>query len=249
MLVVLPITHESSEIETIVAKVTNKARRRDEIIRSTWNVWMPYHRIWIKCLNIDTSRSERVVTALNAAFCTSTRTDSELLQLFRPRHLNKPLKEIDPDPTEIICAHPAVDLEALLQRLIKIRIDAIDQLSEIEPQLVKAYRRMQWQYLFLPTTTGSLQREREASAKLAELQSRLLAVEVCLNLTGSLIPQNIEEHDVFYAPMAVVHLKLMENTSSRYVLVDLTTGKADLALTNLCELNDDFKSRLELALK
>jgi hypothetical protein len=116
-------------------------------------------------------------------------------------------------------------------------------------QLANEYRKMQWQHLFLPRSTHSLQREEQTSARLAELQSRSLAVDICLNLTDSLIPQNIGEHDVLYIPMAVVHVKEGENDSGHHILIDLTTGRLDNALTGLCEANEDFKSRLAMALQ
>jgi hypothetical protein len=50
-------------------------------------------------------------------------------------------------------------------------------------------------------------------------------------------------------PMAVVHVKEGENDSSHHILIDLTTGRLDAALTGLCEANEDFKSRLATALR
>lgn len=249
MLAVLLATPKSTEVDGIVAKVTQKARRRDEIAESTWKVWMPYHRVWISCTRIDALSRTRVVTALNAFFCPSARTERELLQLFRPKHLEHPLREIAAEPTDIICPHPEVDLNAILENLAKIRAEAQDQIPQIERQLVKGYRRMQWWHLFLPTSTGSLEREEQTSAKLAEFQSRSLAVDICLNLTDTLVPQNVVEHDIFYIPMAVVQFRQRGNGSGRYVLVDLTTRKLDGALTHLCELNEEFNSRLGLALR
>lgn len=249
MIVVPPKTHEPTEINKVVRKATSRAKRRDEAVLVTWNAWMPYHRIRITCSNMDGSRTEKVTTALNAMFCASATTERELLQLFRPKHLDSPLKEMDPEPTEVVCPHPEVDLNAIVDKLVKIREQARGQISRIEGQLIRSYRRMQWQHLILPTTSSSLQREREASAKLAELQSASLAVDICLNLTRVLLPQAVEGHDIFYAPMAVVQLGQGENGLGRHVLIDLTTGKVDAALTNLCELNDEFKSSLELALR
>jgi hypothetical protein len=129
-----------------------------------------------------------------------------------------------------------------------MRAEAKDQLAQIKRQHVNEYRKMQWQHLFLPRSAHSLHREEETSARLAELQSRSLAVEICLNLTASLVPQNIGEHDVFYIPMAVVDVK-GENGSSHHVLVDLALGRLDAALIDLCETNEDFKSRLATALR
>ncbi len=249
MLVVLRATSKSTEVDGIVTKVTRKARRREESAESTWKVWMPYHRIWISCTQIDAQNPVRVVTALNAFFCPLARTERELLQLFRPRHLKYPLGEIAAEPADVICPHPEVDLSAILENLAKIRAEARHQMSPIESELVKGYRKMQWQHLFLPISTRSLEREGQASVKLAELQSRSLAVDICLNLTESLVPQNVAEHDIFYIPMAVVQFKRMENGSGRYVLIDLVTGKCDAALTDLCGQNEEFNSRLGLALR
>jgi len=248
MLAALPTTGKLDRVDKMLTKAMSRAKGRDEIVLATWKVWMPHHRIWISCSDTETSKTENVATALNAVFCASAATERELLQLFRPKYLDRPLKEIDPEPTEVVCPYPKVDLKAIVEKLIKTREEARGQLSLIEPQLVGRYRRMQWQYLFLPTSTSSLEREREASAKLAELQSRSLAVEICLNLTRKLLPQGVERQDIFYAPIVVVHLKQEKDGISRFVLIDLTTGKVDAALTKLCELNDEFKSRLELAL-
>lgn len=245
-LVALPRIQKAAEVDKMVMKATRKAKHRNETAIESWKVWMPYHRIWITCSQIDPSRQEKVATALNAMFCASAGTERELLQLFRPKHLDNPLEEIDPGPDEVVLPYPSADLNEILDKLIKIRTEAQDKLWQIEAELVKRYRRMQWLYLFLPTSTGTLEREGKASAKLAELRSTSLAVDLCLNLTRELLPQKVERHDVFYAPMAVVLLK-REGGSGRYVLIDLTTGKLDGALTDLCELNDDFKSALELA--
>jgi hypothetical protein len=246
-LVALPRVHKPAEVDKMVVKATSKAKHRNETAVASWKVWMPYHRIWIACSYIDESREETVATALNAMFCASARTERELLQLFRPKHLDKPLEEIVTGPDEIVLPYPSADLNKILDKLIKTRTEARDRLSQIETELVKTYRRMQWRYLLLPTSTGTLEREGKASAKFAELQSTSLAVDICLNLTTELLPRKVERLDVFYAPMAVVLLKRDDGTG-RYVLIDLTTGKVDDALTNLCELNDDFKSRLELVL-
>ena len=249
MLVVPPIAQERTKIDRIVAKVTSKARHRDEIVKSAWKAWMPYHRMRISCTYIATSRPLEVATALNALFSPSATTEAELLQLFRPKHLERPLEERAADATDVIFPHPELDLNALLDRLVKFRGAAQDQSLQVERQLVEGYRKMQWRYLLLPTSTGSLEREEQTSAKLAELRSRSLAVDLCLNLTNAMMPQNLLEHDIFYVPMAVVHLEHGENGPSRYLLVDLTTGKLDAALTHLCELNEDFRSLLELALR
>ena len=246
-LVALPRVQKAIEVDKMVMKATKKTKHRNETATESWKVWMPYHRIWIACSQIDPSRQEKVATALNAMFCAFAGTERELLQLFRPKHLDNPLEEIDPAPDEVVLPHPPADLNEILDKLIKIRTKAHNELSQIEAELVKTYRRMQWLYLFLPTSTGSLEREKKASARFAELRSTSLAVDMCLNLAREIVPQKVEGHDVFYAPMAVVHLK-RDDDSGRYVLVDLTTGKVDDALTNLCELNDEFKSHLELAL-
>jgi len=246
-LLVPPFADDMAEVNRTVERAVVKARRPDETVLRIWKVLMPYHRIWITCSDVETSKIDTVGTALNAVFCASAGTERELLQLFRPKHLDNPLEEIDPGPDEVVLPFPSADLNEILDKLIKIRTEAQDKLWQIEAELVKRYRRMQWLYLFLPTSTGTLERQGKASAKLAELRSTSLAVDLCLNLTRKLLPQKVERHDVFYAPMAVVLLK-REGGSGRYVLIDLTTGKLDGALTDLCELNDDFKSALELAL-
>jgi hypothetical protein len=237
------------EVDRIVAKVTRKARHRNEFAESTWKVWMPYHRIWISCTRIDAQSPVRVVTALNAFFCPLARTERELLQLFRPRHLKHPLGEIVTESTDIICPRPEVDLNAILENLVKIRADARHQISQIEPELVKEYRKIQRWHLLLPMSTRSLEHEGQTSAKLAELKSRSLAVDICLDLTETLVPQNVVEHDIFYIPMAVVQFRQRENGSARYVLIDLATRKLDGALTDLCKLNEEFAARLGLALR
>lgn len=247
MLAVLRTT--AVEADKIVAKVTRKARHRDEFAESNWKIWMPYHRIWISCTQTDVQSPVRVVTALNAFFSPLARTERELLQLFRPRHLQHPLGEATTEPTDIICPHAEVDLNAILENLVKIRVDARHQISQIEPELVKEYRKIQRWHLFLPMSTRSLEREGQTSAKLAELQSRSLAVDICLNLTAPLVPQNVVEHDIFYIPMAVVQFRQRDNGSGRYVLIDFVTGKLDDALTDLCNLNEEFASSLELALR
>jgi len=249
MLAVPLIAQESTKVDRIVAKVTSNARHRDEIAQSTWKAWMPYHRMRISCTYISSSRPIQVATALNALFSSSATTEAELLQLFRPKHLERPLEERAAEAADVVFPHPEVDLNALFDRLVKFRAAAQDQSLQMQRELVKGYRKMQWRYLFLPTSTGSLEREEQASAKLAELRSRSLAVDLCLNLTGTLMPQELVEHDIFYAPMAIVRLEHGENVPSRYLLVDLTTGKLDVAFTDLCELNKDFRSCLELALR
>jgi hypothetical protein len=249
MLVVPPTAQKPAEIDRIIAKITGKVKHHNEIAQSIRRVWMPYHRIWISCTQTDTASPVHVVTGLNAFFCPSAKTERELLQLFRPKHLEKSLKKTAAEPTDIICPHPGVDLNVILEKLVKIRTEARDKAAQIESQLVKGYRRMQWRYLVLPTSTTSLERERQTSAKLAELQSRSLAVDICLNLTEALIPRNVVEHDIFYIPMAVVQFRQGRNGSGRYVLIDLATGKLDGALTDLCELNEEFNSRLGLALR
>jgi hypothetical protein len=248
MLVALPTADKSRDIDGIVAKATKKVKRREETTRSSWKVWMPYHRIWISCSHIYTSRPAEVTTALNALFCASAKTERELVQLFRPRHLERNLKESDPEASEVVLSHRPVDLNSIVEKLVKMREGARGQVPQAERQLAGRYRRMQWLHLLLPTPTSSLESEQEFSSKLAELRSRSLAVDICLNLTRSLVPGKVERHDIFYAPMAIVHFEDDEKGSDRYLLVDLLSGKPDSALTSLCEQNADFKYSLKAAL-
>lgn len=248
MLVALAAPDKSTDIDGIVAKATKKVKRREETTRLSWKVWMPYHRIWISCSHLYASRPAEVATALNALFCTSATTERELVQLFRPRHLERHLKESDPEASEVVLSHRPVDLNSIVEKLIKMREEVRGQVPQAERQLAGRYRRMQWLHLLLPTSTSSLESEQEFSTKLAELQSRSLAVDICLNLTRSLIPIRVERHDIFYAPMAIVHFEDDEKGSDRYLLVDLLSGKPDSALTSLCEQNADLKSSLRSAL-
>jgi len=248
MLVVLPTTRKDAEIDRAITNSIARVKRRNQTLLATWRAWMPYHRIRISCSNLDTSRIESVATALNAVFCASAKNEGELLQLFRPKHLELPLKEIEAEIGEVVFPHPEVDLNAIVDRLVKVRGEARSLLSQIERQLINVYRAMQWRHLFLPTPTSTLERETEASGKLAELRSLLLAVDICLNLTRNLLPRKVEGHDVFYAPMAVFQLRESGIKTARYVLVDLTTRKIDETFTNLCSQDDDFRSDLELGL-
>jgi len=249
MLAVPPKTRESAEIDKIVAKVARKEKRHDETVLTTWKVWMPYHRIWIACSPVEDSRPERIVTALNAVFCVCTKTERELLQIFRPRHLERPLMETYPDSTELVCPHPEADLNGIIGGLIKTRAEIQDQLSQIEPQQAKTDRKMQWEHLILPIPTSYLKRQQATSTKSVELRSRSMAIDLCLNLTRSLQPTRIEEHDIIYIPMSVAQLKENANNKDRYVLVDLATWKLDSALTSLCELEASFKSQLSSTLR
>jgi len=249
MLVVPPKTRESAEIEKILVKVTKKEKRRDEIVLTTWKVWMPYHRIWIACSNIEDSRPRTTVTALNAVFCACAKTERELLQIFRPRHLERSLMETDPDSAELVCTHPDADLSAIIEGLIKTRAEILLQLSQIEPQQGKTDRRMRWEHLIFPMSTSYLKRSRATSAKSAELRSRSMAIDLCLNLTPSLLPTKIEAHDIIYIPMSVAQLGDMLGNNDRYVLVDLATLKLDSALTSLCESEGSFRSQLASALR
>lgn len=249
MLVVLPTAQRATEIDGTVSKITKKAKRENEVTQSVRNVWMPYHRIWIKCTDIRTSLPTRVVTALNALFCSSTENERELLQLFRPRHLERSIKEMDAGPEEVVLPYPEAELETILNRLARMRTEAQDHAEQIKRELAGQYRKPSWQRLLFPRSTLSLQREEQTSARLAELHSRSLAIDICLNLTSKLAPQNIEDHDVLYIPMAVVPLKEEESNSGRHILIDLTTGKLDVALTGLCEANEEFSSRLAMALQ
>jgi hypothetical protein len=246
MLAVLP-RFSDFDIDRTIAKLANRAKHRDETVLGIWKIWMPYHRIRILCQNVDSSTPQTALTALNAVLCGYATTELELLQLFRPKHLENPLKKIDPKAEEITCAHPVVDLDDVLGRLFRLRAQAREKLGQAEGQLVRDYRNMQLRYLLLPMSTKSLEREKQVSSKLAELQSTLLAINICLNLEDRLLPQKIEADDVIYFPMAVVQLKQKDDLG-RYALIDLTTGKQDSALTRLCEMNSNFKSGLELAL-
>ena len=249
MLVVPQRTRESAEIDNTLTKVTKKEKRRNESVLATWKVWMPYHRIWITCSDIEDSRPEKAVTALNALFCVYTKTERELLQIFRPRHLERPLVEIDPDSTELVCSHPEADLNAIIGGLIKTRAEMQNQLSQIEPEQAKTDRRMRWEHLILPIPTSYLKRQRATSAKSAELRSRSMAIDLCLNITPSLLPTKIDEHDIIYIPMSVAQLRERASKVDRYVLVDLATWKLDSALTSLCELEGSFRSQLASALR
>jgi hypothetical protein len=249
MLVTLATLDKSTDIDKIVAKVTKKVKRREETTQSSWKVWMPYYRIWISCSHLYASRIAEVATALNALFCTAATSERELVQLFRPRHLERHLRDLEPETSEVVLPHRPVDVNSIVEKLIKIREEARDQLPQAQRKLAGKYRRMQWLHLLLPTPTSSLESEEQVSAKLAELRSRSLAVDICLNLTSSLVPVKVERHDIFYAPMAVVHFEHSEKDSDRYLLVDLLSGKPDSALTSLCEQNSDFKSRLASALR
>jgi hypothetical protein len=202
---------------------------------------MPYHRLQIRCDDTDTSTSHIAVTALNALFC-GIATERELMQLFRPKHLEKPLENIEPEANEIVCRHSEVDLDQVVGRLLCRRAEIQIELAETRQQLSKRYRNMQWRYLLLPTSTRSIEKEKQASSKFAELQSTLLSIDICLNVARGLVPQRVEAHDIVYIPMAVVQLK--QKDSTRDLLIDLATGKEDFALTKLCETLDDFKSEL-----
>ncbi len=246
MLAVLP-RFSDFDIDRSIAKLANRAKHRDETVLAIWKVWMPYHRIRILCQNVESSTPQTTLTVLNAVFCGYATTELDLLQLFRPKHLEKPLKKIDAKTDEIICGHPAVDLDDILGKLFRLRAQAREKLGQTEGQLMKAYRSIQWRYILLPISTKSLEREKQTSSKLAELQSTLLAINICLNLADRLLPQKIEADDLVYIPMAVVQLKQRDG-AARYALIDLTTGKQDTALTKLCENSSDFKSGLEMAL-
>jgi hypothetical protein len=248
MLVALATPDKSKNVGRTVAKLTEKVKRREETTRSSWRVWMPYHRIWISCSHIFASRPVEVTTALNALFCTSATAERELVQLFRPNHLKRHFKESDPEPSEIVLPYRPVDLNSIVEKLVKMREEARGHVPQAQRQLAGRYRRMQWLHLLLPTPTSSLESEQQLSAKFAELRSRSLAVDICLNLTRSLVPSKLERHDIFYAPMAIVHLEDDEKGSDRYLLVDLLSGKPDSALTSLCEQNGEFKSSLKSAL-
>lgn len=244
----IPPPFADSEIDRIIIKAVNKGKRRDETVLTNWKAWIPYHRTWIQCTDIETSLSQNVVTALNAVFCACSTTERELLQLFRPKHLMIPTRNTDPKPNETVCSHTSVDLQEIFEKLFRIRAQARGELAPTERQLIKDYRGMQWRHLLLPMSTKSLELERKASSKLAQLRSRSMAIDLCLNLTDRLLPQKIETHDVVLFPMFVAHLGSGKDHSDRYLLIDLTTGKEDAALTKLCQTDDNFKSSLELAL-
>ena len=249
MLAVLPRTHESAEIAKMATKVTRRAKHRNETVLATWKAWIPYHRIWIACSHVEDSRPEKVVTALNAVFCLCAKTEPELMQIFRPRHLERPLVEIDPNPEELVCSYPAADLNSIIDGLIKVRAEIRDQLAQIGQKMVKADRRIQLWHLFLPTPTSYLERGQATSAKFAQLQSRSMAIDLCLNLTSSLLPTKVEGYDIIHIPMAVAQLRETGQESDRYVLVDLATGRLDTALTTLCESEADFRAQLVSALR
>jgi hypothetical protein len=136
MLVVPPTAQKSTEINRIIAKVTGKAKHPNETVQSTRKTWMPHYRIRISCTDTRRSEPARVVTALNAFFCTAAKTERELLQLFRPRHLEKPLKETNAEPSELICPHSEADLSTILDGLLTMRAEAKDQLAQIKRQHV-----------------------------------------------------------------------------------------------------------------
>jgi hypothetical protein len=208
---------------------------------------MPYHRLCIRCDDTDTSTPHMVVTALNAVFCGNA-SERELLLLFRPKHLEKPLENIVSKVNEIILPHPSANLDEIVGGLLRRRAQVQDELVETEQRQVKRYRNMQWRYLLLPMSTRSLELEKQASSKFAKLQSTSFAIDICLNIARGLLPRRIEAHDVLYVPIAVVQLK-QKCDLTRYLLIDLTTGKEDSALTKLCETVDHFKSELERALQ
>jgi hypothetical protein len=244
MLAVLPRFTESN-VEKAITKVASRVMHRNETILRTWSIWMPYHRLCVRCDDTDTSTPRMAMTVLNAVFC-GIATERELMQLFRPKHLEKPLENTDPEVNEIACAYAAVDLDQIVGTLIRGRAQVQVELAETKQQLSKDHRNMQWRYLLLPTSTRCLEREKQTSSKFAELQSTLLSIDICLNLARGLVPQRVEAHDIVYIPMAVVQLK-QEDGLTRYLLIDLTTGKEDSALTKLCETVDNFKSELERA--
>jgi len=245
----IAIDRKPEEIDRQINKAASKSKHSDEYVFSTRTIWMPYHRIRISCNNTDTSSIQSVETTLNAVFCAFAGSEHELLQLFRPRHLEKRLSDVAPDPAQLVCSPAEADLDAIVGRLMAIRAQATGELPQIERQLVRSYRRMQWLYLFLPTSTSSIERDSEVADRLAELKSKVLAVDICLNLRNNLVPVKVEDHDIFYAPMAVVHYKHRETESDRRVLVDLTTGRIDEAMTNLCETNSEFKTALQQAIR
>jgi len=229
-----------SHVETAIANVAKRVKHRNETIVASWRMRMPYHRLQIRC-DTNTSTPHIAVTALNALFC-GIATERELMQLFRPKHLEKPLENTEPEANEIVCRHPAVDLDQIVSRLLSRRAETQIELAETKQQLSKRYRNMQWRYLLLPTSTRSMEKEKQVSSKFAELQSTLLSIDICLNLARGHVPQRVEAHDIVYIPMAVVQLKQKDLT--HYLLIDLATGKEDFALTKLCETVGKFKSEL-----
>jgi hypothetical protein len=235
-----------SDVDRAIAKVASRAKHRDEAIDATWRIWMPYHRLCIRCDDTNTSTPQSAVTLLNAMFCGNA-TQGELIQLFRPKHLEKRPENIDPQADEIICPHPTVDLNQILGRLLERRAQVEVELAGTKQQLSKDYRNMQWRYLLLPMSTRSLEREKQLSSKFAELQSTSLAIDICLNVAPGLTPQSVEAYDVLYIPMAVVQVK-QRNDLTRYLLIDLTTMKEDSSLTELCEIVDSFNSEIDRAL-
>jgi hypothetical protein len=229
-----------SHVEAAIATVAKRVKHRNETIVASWRMRMPYHRLQIRCDDTITSTPHIAVTALNALFC-GIATEREIMQLFRPKHLEKPLENTVPEADEIVCPHSAVDLDQVVSRLLSRRAQTQIELAETEQQLSKRYRNMQWRYLLLPTSTRSIEKEKQAASKFAELQSTLLSIDICLNLARGHVPKKVETHDIVYIPMGIVQLK---NDSARYSLIDLATGKEDSALTTLCETVDDFKSEL-----
>ena len=246
MLAVLP-RFTGSDADKAIAKVTSRVKHSDETILATWRIWMPYHRLYIRCDDTDTSTPQLAVTVLNAVFCGNA-TERELMQLFRPKHLEKPLENIVPDANEITCPYPVVDLDQIMDRLLRLRAQVQVELAAPKQQLFKDHRNMQWRYLLLPMSTRFLEREKRVSSKFAGLQSTLLAIDGCLNLARGLLPQRLEAHNILYVPMAVVQLK-QKDELTRYLLFDLATGKEDSALTKLCGTVPLFKSKLERALQ
>ena len=232
------------EMEKAIANSTSRVMHQSETIHGTCKIWMPYHRLCIRCDNVS---PQIAVTALNAVFC-GIAAERELMQLFRPKHLEKPLENIDPEANEIVCSYSEVDLDQIMSLLLRRRAQVKVELAETEVQLTKDYRNMQWRYLLLPTSTRSLEREKKASSKFAELQSTSLAIDICMNLPRGLVPVRVETHDIVYVPMAVVQLK-QKDELTRYLLFDLATGKDDSALTKLCGTVPLFKSKLERALQ
>jgi hypothetical protein len=245
MLVVEPIADTATD--KAVSKVTKRVRQRGDGLIDMWKVWMPYHKIQILCLESSTSSPREVTTALNAVFCADA-TEQELLQLFRPKHLEKPLRDQNPKADEIVLCYPRIDLQATIARLTRARAQARDGIAETQPQLVKGYRSMQWRNLLFPMSTRSIEKEKKASSKLAELQSIVLAIDICLNLEQDLVPQDTIDQGLVYIPMVVVLQRQGIDGTGRYLFIDLATGREDIALNRLCETSGNFASSLEVVL-
>lgn len=249
---------EREYTEKLIQKMTKKRgvfrKTPLEDITCEAMVWMPYYRVQFNYTQSGKGspqnyrRTGQAETALNAMLCGSVNSEREFSMLFRPNYLGLKTTSYHPQLEEIVGPIVQIDLDKVLNRLLK-RLNSVKQeLYKLRSTLTKSRLRSRRYSMILPLRREVKQKEEKLSKKVAELNATKGILSMCLNVNSDLDSIKVTDRSVFYYPTSVVTFKHKQNGTMRYLIINLAGNgsnmkdlSCDIGLTDLCNTNGGSK--------